>query len=77
MVEIDLQFLSRQLALLLEGQREIRTRIATISDMLVDIKDTHAGTAIGDPIERLLQAFEEGTDPAEARSIGRRNSRMC
>lgn len=51
MAEIDLEFLGRQAALLLDGQREIKARLAAIEDRLAE-------TATRDLMLRMLRSFE-------------------
>lgn len=61
MAEVDLEFLGRQLALLLEGQREIRTQ-------LVDIRGRLAETVTRDLLVRVLRSFEGQVDGVEIRT---------
>lgn len=61
MAEIDLEFLGRQMALLLDSQREIKARLATIEDRLAE-------TATRDLILRVLRSFEGQVEIAELRT---------
>lgn len=61
MAEIDLELLGRQMALLLDGQREIKARLATIEDRLAE-------TATRDLILRVLRSFEGQVEIAELRT---------
>ena len=61
MAEIDLEFLSRQAALLLDGQREIKDRLTTIEDRLAE-------TATRDLMLRMLRSFEGQVEIAGIRT---------
>jgi hypothetical protein len=58
MPNVDLEFLGRQIAVLIEGQREIRDRLAAIEDRLAVIDDRLAETATRDLMLRVLRSFE-------------------
>jgi hypothetical protein len=59
--EIGLEFLARQVALVLDGQREIKARLATIEERLAE-------TATRDLILRMLRSFEGQVEIAGIRT---------
>ncbi|MFZ1426133.1 MAG: hypothetical protein WAS21_05120 [Geminicoccaceae bacterium] len=61
MAEIDLEFLGRQAALLLDGQREIKARLAAIEERLAE-------TATRDLMLRMLRSFEGQVEIAGIRT---------
>jgi hypothetical protein len=61
LTEVDLEFLGRQLGLLIEGQREIKADLA-------DIKARLAETASRDLLLRVLQRFAGQVELAEIRT---------
>jgi hypothetical protein len=65
---VDLEFLGRQIGLLIEGQREIRDRLATIEADVAEIKARLAETASRDLLLRVLQSFEGQVELAEIRT---------
>ena len=56
--EVDLEFLGRQVALVLEGQREIKADIGTLKADMVVVKAALAETATCDLMLRMLRSFE-------------------
>ena len=75
MANVDLEFLGRQIGLLIEGQREIKAELAEIRVEFADIKDDVAGikarlaeTASRDLLLRVLQSFEGQVELAEIRT---------
>ena len=67
MAEIDLEFLGRQLALVLESQRQTSTRLTAIEADMVAVKAALAETATRDLILRVLRSFEGQVETAELR----------
>jgi hypothetical protein len=65
---VDLELLGRQIGLLIEGQREIRDRLATIEADVAEIKARLAETASRDLLLRVLQSFEGQVELAEIRT---------
>lgn len=61
MPEVDLEFLGRQVALLLEGQREIKADMATVKTALAEI-------ATRDLLLRVLRSFEGQVELADIRT---------
>jgi hypothetical protein len=59
--EIDLEFLGRQVALLLDGQREIKARLAAIEERLAE-------TATRELMLRMLRSFEGQVEIAGIRT---------
>ncbi len=68
MAKVDLEFLGRQLGLLIEGQREIKAEIADIKADLAEIKARLAETASRDLLLRVLQSFAGQVELAEIRT---------
>jgi hypothetical protein len=66
--EVDLEFLGRQIGLLIEGQREIKAEIADIKADLAEIKAPLADTASRDLLLRVLQSFAGQVELAEIRT---------
>ena len=66
LAEVVLEFLERRLAKAIEGQHEIVARLAEIATTLEALRRPSPGSTARDPVERLLQAYTDGTDPAEA-----------
>jgi hypothetical protein len=58
MPDVDLELLGRQIAVLIDGQREIRDRLGAIEDRLAVIDDRLAETATRDLMLRMLRSFE-------------------
>lgn len=61
MAEVNLEFLGRQLAAVLDGQREMTARLATIEEKLAD-------TATRELMLRVLRSFEGQVEVAELRT---------
>ena len=61
MAEIDLEFLGRQVASVLDGQREIKARLAAIEERLAE-------TATRDLMLRVLRSFEGQVEVAGIRT---------
>ena len=61
MAEVNLEFLGRQLAVVLDGQREMKARLATIEEKLAD-------TATRELMLRVLRSFEGQVEVAELRT---------
>jgi hypothetical protein len=61
LAEVDLEFLGRQVALLIEGQREIRADLG-------EIKSRLAETATRDLMLRMLRSFEGQVEVAGIRT---------
>ena len=59
--EVDLEFLGRQIALVLEGQRELKADMATVKTALAE-------SATRDLILRVLRSFEGQVEIAELRT---------
>ncbi|MFZ1426130.1 MAG: hypothetical protein WAS21_05105 [Geminicoccaceae bacterium] len=75
MPEVDLEFLGRQVALVLESQRQTNTRLAAIEanmsalqDDMAAVKAALAETATRDLILRVLRSFEGQVELAELRT---------
>lgn len=68
MAEIDLEFLGRQVALVLEGQRQTNSRLAAIEADMAAVKGALAETATRDLILRVLRSFEGQVEIAELRT---------
>ncbi|MGD9510458.1 MAG: hypothetical protein AB7I59_19615 [Geminicoccaceae bacterium] len=75
MPEVDLEFLGRQVALVLEGQRQTNTRLAVIEadvgTLKVDmgaVRDALAETATRDLLLRVLRSFEGQVELADIRT---------
>jgi DNA-binding FrmR family transcriptional regulator len=68
LAKVDLEFLGRQIGLLIEGQREIRDRLAAIEGDVAGIKARLAETASRDLLLRVLQSFEGQVELAEIRT---------
>jgi hypothetical protein len=66
--ELDLEFLGRQVALLLEGQRELKADIGTLKADMGAVKATLAETATRDLLLRVLRSFEGQVEVAEIRT---------
>lgn len=75
MPEVNLEFLGRQIALVLEGQREIKADIGTLkgdvgtlqADMAA-VKAALAETASRDLLLRVLRSFEGQVELADVRT---------
>lgn len=67
MPEVNLEFLGRQLALVLEGQREIKADIGTLQADMVAVKAALAETASRDLLLRVLRSFEGQVELADVR----------
>lgn len=61
MAEIDLEFLGRQVALVLEGQRQTNSRLAAVKAALAE-------TATRDLMLRMLRSFEGQVEIAGIRT---------
>jgi predicted anti-sigma-YlaC factor YlaD len=61
LAEVDLEFLGRQVASVLDGQREMKVRLAAIEDKLAE-------TATRDLLLRVLRSFEGQVEVAEIRT---------
>ena len=61
MAEIDLEFLGRQVASVLDGQREIKARLTAIEERLAE-------TATRDLMLRVLRSFEGQVEVAGIRT---------
>ena len=68
LAEIDLEFLGRQVALVLEGQRQTNTRLAAIEAELGSVKAALATTATRDLLLSVLRSFEGQIEVAELRT---------
>ena len=69
MPEVHLEFLGRQIALILEGQREMKADIGTLKADMATVKATLAETASRDLLLRGLRSFEgRSSSPTCARS---------
>ena len=75
MAEVDLEFLGRQVALLLEGQREIKADLGTLkADVgtvraeVAAVKSALAETATRDLMLRMLRSFEGQVEIAGIRT---------
>ena len=68
MPEVDLEFLGRQVALVLENQRQTNTRLTVIEADLDSVKAALAETATRDLILRVLRSFEGQVEIAELRT---------
>ena len=68
MAGIDLEFLGRQMAVLIEGQREIKARLDAIEADIAAIKAQLAETATRDLLVRVLRSFEGQVDAVEIRT---------
>ena len=66
--EVDLEFLGRQVALVLENQRQTNTRLTVIEADLDSVKTALAETATRDLILRVLRSFEGQVEIAELRT---------
>ncbi len=73
--EVDLEFLGRQVALVLENQRQTNTRLTAIEavmsaleDDMATVKGALAETATRDLILRVLRSFEGQVEIAELRT---------
>jgi hypothetical protein len=69
--EADLEFLGRQLALVLEGQRQTNTRLAAIESDMVAVKATLAETTTRDLMLRMLRSIEGQIEVAGTRTCWR------
>ena len=68
MAEIDLEFLGRQVALVLEGQRQTNSRLAAIEADMAAVKAALAETATRDLMLRMLRSFEGQVEIAGIRT---------
>ena len=68
MAKVDLEFLGRQIALLIEGQREIKARLAAIETDMGVVKSALAETATRDLMLRVLRSFEGQVEVAGIRT---------
>lgn len=68
MPEVDLEFLGRQVALVLEGQRQTNARLTAIEADMAAVKAALAETATRDLILRVLRSFEGQVEVAELRT---------
>ena len=68
MPEVDLEFLGRQVALVLEGQREIKADIGTLKADMAAVKAALAETATRDLMLRMLRSFEGQVEVAGIRT---------
>ena len=75
MAEIDLEFLGRQIGLLIEGHREIKAHLAaieadvgTLKTDMGAVKSALAETATRDLMLRVLRSFEGQVEVAEIRT---------
>ena len=75
MPEVDLEFLGRQVALVLDGQRQTNTRltaieadIGTLKSDMATVKAALAETATRELILRVLRSFEGQVEIAELRT---------
>ena len=65
MPEVNLEFLGRQIALILEGQREMKADIGTLKADMATVKATLAETASRDLLLRVLRSFEGQVELAD------------
>ena len=68
MPEVHLEFLGRQIALILEGQREMKADIGTLKADMATVKAALAETATRELILRVLRSFEGQVEIAELRT---------
>ena len=68
MPEVNLEFLGRQIALILEGQREMKADIGTLKADMATVKATLAETASRDLLLRVLRSFEGQVELADVRT---------
>jgi hypothetical protein len=68
LAEVDLEFLGRQIGVLIEGQREIRSRLDGVDGRLAAIEDKLAETATRELMLRVLRSFEGQVEVAELRT---------
>ena len=58
MTEVDLEFLGRQVAAVLDGEREIRSRLDEVDQRLAAVEDRLATTATLELLSQVLRSFE-------------------
>lgn len=68
MPEIDLEFLGRQIGVLIDGQREIVARLAAIETDMGAVMSALAETATRDLMLRVLRSFEGQVEVAGIRT---------
>ena len=68
LAKVDPEFLARQIALLIEGQREIKAELASIRSELGEVKGQLAELATRDLLVRVLRSFEGQVDAVEIRT---------
>ena len=68
MPEVHLEFLGRQIALILEGQREMKADIGTLKADMATVKAALAETASRDLLLRVLRSFEGQVELADVRT---------
>ena len=68
MAEVNLEFLGRQLAAVLDGQREMKADIGALKANMAEVKAALAETATRELVLRVLRSFEGQVEVAELRT---------